>query len=118
EPRQQRLFRVVMCDGRRLAKEGRLDLMEKVTSGAAPCENLMGRLIAAGSLPPHAPALLAAEFLGPLLLWRHRHAVNPKSRLIVDRAAFIRGHVHQFLQGAQLVTARTGRSRFQKPSLR
>src|SRR5436190_14931561 len=68
EPRQQHLFRVLMSDGMRLAKEGRLDLIEKVTSGAAPFHDLMRRLIADGSLRPGDPEMVAAEFMGPLLL--------------------------------------------------
>ena len=35
-PRQQRLFRVLMSDGMRLAREGRINLIERMTSGAAP----------------------------------------------------------------------------------
>jgi AcrR family transcriptional regulator len=98
--RQQRLFRVLMSDGMRLAKEGRIDLIERMTSGAAPFHALMHRLITGGGLRPRDPELLTIEFMGPLLLWRHWHAIRPNDPLIADRKAFVRHHVDQFMQGA------------------
>lgn len=100
EPRQQRLFLIFMSDGMRLAKQGHIDLMERMTSGAAPIHELMRRLTAIGGLNPCDPELLAMEFMGPLLLWRHWHAINPNGRLVANRRAFVRNHVNQFLQGA------------------
>src|SRR5262245_32021935 len=99
-PRQQRLFRVMMSDGMRLAKEGRINLIERMTSGAAPFHELMGRLIAEGGLLPRHPEVLTLQFMGPLLLWRHLHAIQPNGPLIANRSAFVRDHVSHFLQGA------------------
>jgi AcrR family transcriptional regulator len=99
-PRQQELFRVLMSDGMRLAKEGRINLIERMTSGAAPFHELMGRLIADGGLPRRDPELLMVEFMGPLLLWRHWHAIHPNRQLITNRKSFVRDHVDHFLQGA------------------
>src|SRR5262245_23791797 len=42
--RQQQLFRVLMTDGVRLAKEGRINLIERITSGAASLQHLMQKL--------------------------------------------------------------------------
>jgi AcrR family transcriptional regulator len=105
EPRQQQLFRVLMSDGMRLAREGRLDLIERMTSGAAPFRDLMARLVTNGSLRPRDPQLLAIEFLGPLLLWRHWYAILPDVPVIANRKAFVREHVDSFLQGAALRTS-------------
>jgi AcrR family transcriptional regulator len=99
-PRQQRLFRVLMSDGMRLAREGRINLIERMTSGAAPFHELMHRLIAEGGLRAREPELLTIEFMGPLLLWRHWHAIHPNGPLITNRKAFVRDHVDHFLQGA------------------
>ena len=99
-PRQQQLFRVLMSDGMRLAKDGRINLIERMTSGAAPFHELMLRLIADGGLRPRDPELLTLEFMGPLLLWRHWHAIHPSRLLIANRKSFVRDHVHHFLQGA------------------
>jgi AcrR family transcriptional regulator len=101
-PRQQRLFRVLMSDGMRLARDGRINLIERMTSGAAPFHALMHRLITAGGLQPRDPELLTIEFMGPLLLWRHWHAVSPNDPLIADRKAFVRDHVDHFMQGASM----------------
>ena len=99
-PRQQRLFRVLMSDGMRLAREGRINLIERMTSGAAPFHALMHRLITGGGLRSRDPELLTIEFMGPLLLWRHWHAIRPNDPLIADRKAFVRDHVDHFMQGA------------------
>jgi AcrR family transcriptional regulator len=99
-PRQQQMFRVFMSDGMRLAREGRINLIERMTSGAAPFHELMLRLIADGGLRPRDPELLTLEFMGPLLLWRHWHAIHPNRVLIANRRGFVRDHVSHFLQGA------------------
>jgi AcrR family transcriptional regulator len=99
-PRQQKLFRVLMSDGMRLAKEGRLNFVERMTSGADRLQALMRRLIEAGGLRRRDPELLITEFMGPLLLWRHRHALRQTGPLITNRGAFVREHVDHFLNGA------------------
>ncbi len=100
-PDQQCLFRVLMSDGIRLAREGRINLMERMTSRGDHLRTLMRRLMAAGGLRTNDPELLAMAFMAPLLLWRHYHAVVPDTPVVVNRKAFIRDHVNQFLQGAQ-----------------
>jgi hypothetical protein len=50
--------------------------------------------------------------MGPLLLWRHRHALRHTGPLVTNRAAFVREHVDHFLNGAKAqppVRARTQR---------
>src|SRR4029077_13912607 len=110
-PRQQQMFRVFMSDGMRLAKEGRINLIERVTSGAPPFHELMLRWIADGGLRPRDPELLTLEFMGPLLLWRHWHAIHPNRLLITNRKGVVRDHVFPFLQGATTKPAgREGRT--------
>lgn len=99
-PRERRLFRVFLSDGMRLAKEGRINFIERMTIATAPLDALMRRLVAEGALRPRRPDILTAEFMGPLLLWRHWHAIHPHGRLVADRHAFVRDHVDQFLQGS------------------
>ncbi len=99
-PRQQRLFRVLMSDGLRLAREGRIDLVERMTAGTARVTGLMLRLIDDGSLRPGNPEMLTLEFMGPLVLWRHQHAIRPNGPLARNRKAVVREHVDHFLRGA------------------
>jgi len=111
ERRQQQLFRVLMSDGMRLAKQGRINLIERMTSGEAPFRELMRRLIAEGAVRPRDPELLMLEFMGPLLLWRHWHAIHPNRLLITNRKRFVRDHVDHFLQGATAIpVGREGRA--------
>jgi hypothetical protein len=65
----------------------------------------MRRLIAEGGLRSRDPELLAIEFMGPLLLWRYWHAINPNESVVVNRTAFVRHHVDQFLNGAEMQPA-------------
>jgi AcrR family transcriptional regulator len=105
-PRQQKLFRVLMSDGMRLAKEGRLNFLDRMTSGAERFQALMRRLIATGGLRPRDPELLITEFMGPLLLWRHRQALRQANPLVTNRTAFVRAHVDHFLNGAMAQAAK------------
>jgi AcrR family transcriptional regulator len=116
-PRQQQLFRVLMSDGMRLAKQGRINLIERMTSGAEPLHDLMRRLITEGGLRPRNPELLAIEFMGPLLLWRHWHAVQPHGPLVTNRQVFIRDHVAHFLGGATPPSIGRARTGFHKNSV-
>jgi AcrR family transcriptional regulator len=100
EPRQQQLFLLLMSDGMRLAREGRINLIDRMTSGAAPLHRLMRSFVASGHLRRQTPELLALEFMGPLLMWRHWHALQPHGPLIARRSVFIREHVAHFLDGA------------------
>lgn len=99
-PRQQKLFLMLMTDGMRLAKEGRINLLERMTSGRARLHELMRRLVREGWLRAADPGLLAMAFIGPLLLWRQLHAIDPSLPVITNRNVFARDHVGQFLQGA------------------
>ena len=99
-PRQQKLFRMLMSDGMRLAKEGRINLLERMTAGQARLHRLMQRLVREGWLRDADPELLAMAFMGPLLLWRQLHAIHPRLPVITNRKAFARSHIEQFLRGA------------------
>jgi len=99
-PRQQQLFRMIMSDGVRLAREGRINLFERLSSGLARLRELMERLVREGRLRNADPELLVMEFVGPLLLWRHLNAIRSDHPLIANRDDFARCHVEQFLRGA------------------
>ena len=57
--------------------------------------NLMGRWLRNAN-----PQLLAMEFMGPLLLWRHLHALGSELPAIRNWRASAQQHVDQLLQGA------------------
>jgi AcrR family transcriptional regulator len=116
--RQQLLFRVLTSDGMRLAKQGRLDLIERMTSGAAPLDELMRRLMDEGGLKARDPKMLVVEFMGPLVLWRYLHALGPEEPIVANRAAFIREHVTHFLDGAVAPASERSQSRFRNTASR
>lgn len=105
---QQQLFRILMSDGLRLAKDGRIDLFARMSSGQARMHELMRRLVRDGWLRTADPRLLAMEFMGPLLLWRHLQAIGSPLPAIRHPRAFARQHVDQFLQGAVSSTSDGG----------
>jgi AcrR family transcriptional regulator len=101
DPRQQRMFLLMSCDGMRLAKQGRLDLIQRMTDDSTPLHELMRQLIAEGWVRKAEPQVLVMAFIGPLIMWRNRHAIAPTAPMIVNRNKFIREHVNQFLCGAE-----------------
>jgi AcrR family transcriptional regulator len=114
-PRQQQLFRILMSDGMRLAREGRINLLERMGNGLPKLEKFMQRLIDLGCLRNVDSELLVMQFIGPLVFWRQLHAIGAQSRVIRNRRAFARAHVDQFLLGASLEwsasSSRTRRAR-------
>jgi AcrR family transcriptional regulator len=105
-PRQEQIFRILMSDGIRLARDGRINLFERMSCSRARIDDLMGTLIEAGGLRPADPQLLAMEFMAPLLVWRHMNAVGTQVPATSDPRIFASQHVNQFLLGA---SARAGR---------
>ncbi len=106
-PSQQQLFCILMSDGIRLARAGRLNLFDRMSSGQSRLHALMGQLVRDGQLRDEDPRVLTMEFIGPLVLWRHLHTIEPKAPIIQDPRAFANRHVEQFLLGA----ARPAKSR-------
>ena len=92
-PRQQQLFRILMSDGMRLAREGRINLLERMGSSRPRFEEFMHRLIEAGSLRDGDPELLVMQFIGPLLFWRQLHAIGAQHRRTSATAARLRAHM-------------------------
>jgi AcrR family transcriptional regulator len=105
-PRQQQLFRILMSDGLRLAREGRINLLERMGSARPGFEQVMKRLIDGGDLRNADPEILVMQFIGPLIFWRHLHAIGANTKAIRNRHAFARAHVDQFLNGAAVAPSR------------
>jgi AcrR family transcriptional regulator len=99
-PRQQQLFRILMSDGMRLAREGRINLLERMGTIRPRLHDLMQQLIRAGGLHEADPEILFMAFCGPLLLWRQLHAIGATKGSVRSRRAFAHAHVEQFLHGA------------------
>ena len=100
EPRQQQLFRIFLSDGVRLARDGRIHLLESVSTRYTTLQHLMRRLVRNGALRRADPEQLASEFIGPLLLWRLLLAIGSDVAIVRNPEAFARQHVEQFLMGA------------------
>jgi AcrR family transcriptional regulator len=99
-PQQERLFRILLTDGIRLAREGRINLFDRMSGGRLRLEALMRRLAREGVLRAGDPQFLAVTFMGPLLMWRHLNAIGAPMPMVKRRHAFARAHVDQFLAGA------------------
>jgi AcrR family transcriptional regulator len=97
-PKEQKLFRILMSDGMRLAAEGRLNVFERM--GAPPLATIMERLVREGFLRSAKPDLLWISFFAPFLMWRHMRFLRPDSAHVKDPRSFVNAHVDQFLHGA------------------
>jgi len=100
EPREQKLFRILMSDGIRLAKVGRINLHERMGHRRQRLNDLMRRLIKEGWLRRGDVNVLGLAFVSPLVVWRQMHAIDADSPIIRNPRAFARQHVDQFLLGA------------------
>jgi len=123
EPREQKLFRILMSDGVRLAKVGRINLYERMSSGRTRLSDILDRLIREGWLRRVDSQVLSVAFMSPLVMWRQLHAIDADLPMIKNPRAFARQHVDQFLTGAgaparRPVAAPTVRARTAKPASR
>lgn len=106
QPRQQQLFRILMSDGIRLAKIGRLNLLERMgNDGRGPLHEMMRRLIREGFIRDSDLTTLVVAFVSPLILWRHLRAINADVPMVNRPGEFARQHVDQFLRGAAVPVA-------------
>ena len=103
-PQQQQLFRILMSDGIRLARDSRINLFERMSGGPTRLDDLMQQLIQNRWLRAADPQLLAMEFMGPLLVWRQLDAIGRNLPLMRNPQTFARAHVEQFLRGAAVRT--------------
>ena len=110
EPREEKLFRILMSDGIRLAKDGRINLYERMSAGRERLHDILRRLIRQGMLRRADVNVLGLAFFSPLAMWRHLHAIDAPLPMIRQPRAFARQHVEQFLQGAAAPAARPARS--------
>lgn len=109
DPRHEKLFRILMSDGLRLARTGRINLFERMGDGRERLNAVLRRLIREGWLREADPQLLAFAFTGPLLIWRQLHAINVDLPLTRNARKFARLHVEQFLLGAAAPALRSPR---------
>lgn len=107
--RERQFFRIAMSDGIRLAKEGRINLYERMASGREQLHDLLRRLIAEGWLRPADVHVLGLAFFSPLVMWRQLHAIGADLPMIRQPRVFARQHVDQFLLGAARPRARAPR---------
>lgn len=101
EPRQEQLFRILMSDGIRLARAGRINLVERMSASQARLQALMRGFIRSGELRAGDPEMLALTFFAPLVVWRQLRAIDAGLPIVKNARAFARKHVDQFLQGAE-----------------
>jgi len=100
EPREQKLFRILMSDGIRLASAGKLNLFERMGQDRERMAQVMHRLMDEGWLRRGDPLVLYIAFISPLVIWRQLRAINADMPMLEDPRRFARQHVDQFMLGA------------------
>lgn len=100
EPQAQQLHRILMSDGLRLARDGRINLYERMSSGREHLNELLRRLIREGWLREADVTVLGLAFFSPLFMWRQLYAIDVDLPMLKNPGAFVRQHVEQFLLGA------------------
>ena len=89
-----------MSDGMRLARDGRLNFYERMSSGRERLHDVLRRMIRRGELRKADVNLLGIALLSPLMMWRQLHAIDAELPADRDRREFARQLVEQFLHGA------------------
>ena len=107
EPREQKLFRILLSDGIRLARSGRINFYERMGPSRDWLHGLLRRLIREGRLREGDVSVMAIAFMSPLMTWRQLHAIKADLPMVKHPRVFARQHVDQFLQGAA-ATERAG----------
>jgi AcrR family transcriptional regulator len=100
EPREQKLFRILLSDGIRLARSGRINFYERMGPSREWLHSVLRRLIRDGRLRQSDVSVMAIAFMSPLVTWRQLHAIKADLPIIKHPRVFARQHVDQFLQGA------------------
>jgi AcrR family transcriptional regulator len=100
EPREEKMFRILMSDGIRLTRTGRINMYERLHQGREQRHDLFRRLMRDGWLRHADVMVLGMAFVSPLIMWRQLHAINADLPMIRNPRAFVRQHVDQFLLGA------------------
>ena len=106
EPREQKMFRILMSDGVRMAKLGRFNLYERMASGRVSVAAILERLIREGWLRRADSHLLGITFMSPLVTWRQLHAIDADLPMIKNPGLYARQHVALFMQGAAVASVR------------
>lgn len=110
EPEAQQLHRILMSDGLRLARDGRINLYERMSGGREQLHALLRRLIREGWLRRADVTVLGLAFFSPLFMWRQLHAIDVDLPMLRHPGAFVRQHVDQFMRGAAGPATRASRS--------
>ena len=100
QPCEEKLFRILMSDGIRLARTGRINLYERMGHERERLHGVLRRLMREGWLRRGDVDAVGLAFFSPLVLWRQLHAINADLPMIRNPRAFARQHVDQFLLGA------------------
>ena len=100
EPREEKMFRILMSDGMRLTRTGRINMYERLHQGREQRYELFRRLMRDGWLRQSDVVMVGLAFVSPLITWRQLHAINADLPMIRNPRAFVRQHVDQFLLGA------------------
>jgi AcrR family transcriptional regulator len=100
DARERKLFRILMSDGIRLARVGRINLHERMGAGRERLHDFLRRLVRHGVLRRADVNVLGLAFFSPLAMWRQLHAIDADLPMIRHPRAFARQHVEQFLLGA------------------
>jgi len=114
-PQEPQFHRILMSDGLRLARDGRINLYERMSGGRDQLHDLMRRLMRDGWLRPGDVSATALAFFSPLFMWRQLHAIGADLPMVQNPDAFVREHVERFLLGAAAPAAVAPAPRSSRP---
>ena len=95
--REQKVVRVLMIEGPRLAVLGRYPFLRLMHESGERVNQVFEKLIATGRMRRTDPRLIALQFLAPIFIYGfHQHGLGGRTKEPINEAAFARAHVELF----------------------
>jgi AcrR family transcriptional regulator len=96
-PREQKLLRLLMIEGPRLAVTGKFPFLRLIHDSGVRINQVFETLIATGRMRARNPRLTAMQFLAPIFIYGfHQHGLGGSTEEPIPEAEFARAHVELF----------------------
>jgi len=96
-PREQKLVRLLMLEGPRLAVTGEFPFLRLMHDSGVRINQVFEKLIATGRMRARNPRLTALQFLAPIFIYGfHQHGLGGRTAAPIPEEEFARAHVELF----------------------
>jgi AcrR family transcriptional regulator len=99
-PREQKLVRLIMLEGPRMAVTGRYPFLRLMHDSQERIAAVFAKLVASGKMRPRNPYLTSMQFMAPIVIYGfHQHGLGGRRKEPIPETAFARAHAELFARG-------------------